>query len=44
MNWLSVKSENEVHDMINAEMDRIRKKKMANANPLDYLIECGYSC
>ena len=33
MNWLSVKSENEVHDMINAEMDRIRKKKMANANP-----------
>ena len=33
MNWLSVKSENEVHDMINAEMDRIRKKKIANANP-----------
>ena len=33
MNWLSVKSENEVHDMINAKMDRIRKKKMANANP-----------
>ena len=33
INWLSVKSENEVHDMINAEMDRIRKKKIANANP-----------
>ena len=33
MNWLSVKSENEVHDMINAKMDRIRKKKIANANP-----------
>ena len=33
MNWLSVKSENEVHDMINAEIDRIRKKKIANANP-----------
>tara|TARA_B100001093_G_scaffold507516_1_gene568183 strand:+ start:3195 stop:4403 length:1209 start_codon:yes stop_codon:yes gene_type:complete len=33
MNWLSVKSENEVHDMINAQMDRIRKKKIANANP-----------
>ena len=33
MNWLSVKSENEVHDMINADMDRIRKKKIANANP-----------
>ena len=33
MNWLSVKSENEVHDMINAKMDRIHKKKMANANP-----------
>ena len=33
INWLSIKSENEVHDMINAEMDRIRKKKIANANP-----------
>ena len=33
INWLSVKSENEVHDMINAEMVRIRKKKIANANP-----------
>lgn len=33
MNWLSVKGENEVHDMINAEIDRIRKKKIANANP-----------
>ncbi|MDG2165247.1 MAG: NAD(P)/FAD-dependent oxidoreductase [Flavobacteriales bacterium] len=33
INWLSVKSENEVHDIINAEMDRIRKKKIANANP-----------
>ena len=33
INWLSVKSENEVHDMINAQMDRIRKKKIANANP-----------
>ena len=33
INWLSGKSENEVHDMINAEMDRIRKKKIANANP-----------
>ena len=32
INWLSVKSENEVHDMINAKMDRIRKKKIANAN------------
>ena len=32
MNWLSVKSENEVHDMINAEMYRIGKKKIANAN------------
>ena len=33
MNWLSVKSENEVHDIINAEMNRICKKKIANANP-----------
>ena len=33
INWLSVKSENEVHDMINSQMDRIRKKKIANANP-----------
>ena len=33
MNWLSVKSENEVHDMINAQIDRNRKKKIANANP-----------
>ena len=33
MNWLSVKSENEVHDIINSQMDRIRKKKIANANP-----------
>ena len=32
INWLSVKSENEVHDMINAKMDSIRKKKIANAN------------
>lgn len=33
INWLSVKSENEVHDMINSQMDRLRKKKIANANP-----------
>ena len=33
INWLSVKSENEVHDMINSQMDHIRKKKIANANP-----------
>ena len=33
INWLSVKSEDVVHYMINTEMDRIRKKKIANANP-----------
>ena len=33
VNWLSVKSENEVHDMINAQIDHTRKKKIANVNP-----------
>jgi len=33
INWLSIKSENEVHEILDAEFENIRKKKIANANP-----------
>lgn len=33
MNWLSVKSEDEVRDILNTEIQHIRMKKIANANP-----------
>ena len=33
MNWLSVKSEDEVRDILNTEIQHIRMKKIVNANP-----------
>ena len=33
INWLSIKSENEAHEILDAEFENIRKKKIVNANP-----------
>lgn len=33
INWLSIKSENEVNELLDGELPTIRKRKIANANP-----------
>lgn len=33
INWLSIKSEDEVRDFMNREIPKIKKKKISNANP-----------
>ena len=43
MNWLSVKSEDEVRSILNTEIQHIRMKKIVNAILLDYQQECGRS-